>query len=79
MQDTLNNVVSFLKPFCTLTDLLSGEKEVTISSVLPLMTYIKDLCAPTTEEEVDVGGFTESQLNMRNDLKKYIVDYMLSR
>lgn len=68
--------MTFLKPFYTLTDLLSGEKEVTISSVLPLISYIKELC----QSDNGVGDESvDGQREIVNQLKIYITDYILTR
>lgn len=39
----LNDVTSALQPYSDLTDALSGEKQITISAVLPLLDYIEEL------------------------------------
>ena len=47
----LENVCSVLKPLAVLTDGLSGEKEVTISALLPVMKHINTnlLCASPSD------------------------------
>lgn len=43
--DLLGIVVRTLEPFSTLTDMLSGDSAVTMSSIVPMLNHIKQLCA----------------------------------
>ena len=46
----LETVVAVLKPLSTLTDALSGEKQVTISAILPVLKHIQKALAVTEGE-----------------------------
>lgn len=48
----LDQILSGLSGFEMLTDLLSGEKEVTVSSAIPLLRHIYKLCSVQDEDEV---------------------------
>ena len=43
----LETVVAVLKPLSTLTDALSGDKQVTISAIFPVLKYIQKAMAVT--------------------------------
>lgn len=70
-RDLLKAVIAALGPFEELTDLLSGEKVVTISSVAPMLHHIHQLC---TSPHPEVG----EDERMPNILAK-IYDYISSR
>ena len=40
--DVLESVVAVLSPLREFTDLLAGEKKVTVSAILPLLRHIQD-------------------------------------
>lgn len=60
-------MLELLNPLAELTDMLSGEKYVTSSSILPLIGHIQDVCA-----------FTETS-ELINDLKQRILRYIYPR
>ena len=81
-KDVMEALVQFLDPFNFLTDLLSGEKAATVSSVLPLVTHIKQLRDTTSNAEED--GPSQEDGNqvvklMISDLKKAIWLYISTR
>ena len=46
----LETVYMVLKPLSTLTDALSGEKQVTISAIRPVLKHVQDLLTITTAD-----------------------------
>lgn len=70
--ESLKEVTSALKDFAALTDALSGEKHVTISSVLPLLHHISSL-ADSAEPP------PEDEDNIDHDIKETIADYIIPR
>ena len=52
-KDLLTDTVNALRPFSDLTDLLSGDTMVTISSVTPMLCHIQELCK-TTEDSTQI-------------------------
>lgn len=71
-EKTLRSLNASLKPFCSLTDELSGEKEVTSSVVLPMVGIIQQLteCSDVPEADADP---------MVTEIRQKIVDYLDSR
>lgn len=57
-----------LAPFNHLTDILSGEESATVSSVVPLITHIRELCA-----------HKESDSELASDMKRTIIAYIEER
>ena len=57
-----------LEPFSFMTDLLSGNKDTTISSVIPLVEQIKKLCQPKPDATLN-----------RNLIREKIKGYILPR
>jgi hypothetical protein len=49
-KDLLSTLVDILQPFSTLTDLLSGDTMVTVSSIMPTLHHIQSLCECDGEE-----------------------------
>lgn len=62
---TIDSTLHGLDGFYMLTDILSGEKEVTISSALPLLRHIHKLCQ-TDEKDDDIS----------TGIKAAILDYI---
>ena len=62
----IDQILKALDGFNKLTDLLSGEKEVTISSVIPLLRHIYELCVIGEDED---GTLTA---DIKSSIKKYI-------
>jgi hypothetical protein len=60
-----------LEPFEELTDLLSSEKMVTVSSVAPMLNHVKKLCMPLPGEDVEDEKMVE--------LRAKIWDYIIAR
>lgn len=56
-----------LRPFVDLTDGLSGEKMVTVSSVIPMLNHVRSLCTPGDGD--DASALT---WNVRKDIWEYI-------
>ena len=48
--DTIDAILHGLDGFEVLTDLLSGENQVTISSALPTLRHVDDLCSPNDQD-----------------------------
>ncbi|XP_067949497.1 E3 SUMO-protein ligase ZBED1-like [Watersipora subatra] len=53
--DLLSEVVNALKPYESLTDILSGELMVTSSSIVPTLIYLKELCGDDCDDDVNDG------------------------
>ena len=69
---TMETIVEVLKPLSYLTDALSGEKQVTVSAVLPVMKHVKNRLSP-----VDTDSRLSKQMKevMWGDLQaRYIKD-----
>ena len=47
---TMEIVINVLKPLSFLTDALSGEKQVTVSAVLPVMKHVKSKLSPVSSD-----------------------------
>lgn len=73
----MRNMVAVLKPFSSLTDGLSGEKMVTVSSVLPLITHVVELCKTPDHEEDEMPD--EAAASMEKTLHDSISKYVLSK
>jgi len=65
----LEAVHKALEPFSIMTDLLSGDKDVTISSVIPVIERIKTICKPNEEDHI------LSNL-IREKIKNYILPHV---
>lgn len=66
--EVIDTIVGVLSPFNILTDILSADETVTVSSVLPLITHIQELCKDS-EEDSDLG----------RDMKGKIIAYISER
>jgi hypothetical protein len=65
--ETMENIVKALQPYATLTDILSGDKYVSISAVLPMLEHILEISKP------------DSDLNIQgNKIRERIKEYVLS-
>ena len=60
--DVLECVYSVLDPLCQMTDLLSGEKYVTVSTVKPLLTHLLTNVLIHKEEETDLSKEIKSRI-----------------
>ena len=65
--DVLTAVNNALKPVAEFTDLLSAEKYVTSSSVLPLLEYIRDDVLSVTKEDVTLTSDIKQGISSRLD------------
>lgn len=72
----LKNAMSALSGFPVLTDLLSAEKQVTISSVVPLLEHIYSLCQTVRIEEDKTD---EDEVALSNSIRSKIKDYVAGR
>lgn len=72
VMENMKLITSALEDYASLTDALSGEKHVTISSVLPLLHHISSL-AENSEPPID----EEETLN--HDIKERIADYVVPK
>lgn len=71
-------ITQALETYASLTDALSGEKHVTISSILPLVYHISSLAEETEPEtEADGAGLTVS--GIENHVRSKVADYMVPR
>lgn len=77
-RDTIGAVVKFLQPFGVLTDLLSGDREVTISSVLPTLAHITDLCEQTQIPATDTDDLDDVASARTSTLERTVKDGILS-
>ena len=68
-KDLLQNVVVALKPFEDLTDLLSGEKVVTVSSIAPMLSHIAEL-AQEVHDADSISG--DKVTDIRDNIWEYI-------
>lgn len=72
-KDLLNVVVEALEPYGHLTDLLSGEKVVTVSSVAPMLIHLQGLTEGLTESNADVDlSLTPTVASLRGAIWEYI-------
>ena len=73
---TMETIVEVLKPLSYLTDALSGEKQVTVSAVLPVMKHVKNRLSP-----VDTDSRLSKQMKevMWGDLQARYIKYEVSR
>ena len=64
--EVIDSVLHALEGFHILTDILSGEKEVTISSTIPLMRFIHGLCQTDEDDDELSTMIKESIMNYLN-------------
>lgn len=75
----IDTVVTTLQGVHVLTDLLSGEEEVTVSSFMPLLRHIHRLCFPDNDAADDVNhdqDITEPSSNLAWHIRTDISDYI---
>ena len=68
-QDVLDSIIVVLRPLRDFVDLLAGEKRVTVSAVLPLLSHIKE----------KVLAHKESDTDLTHEMKSKIIDDLDSR
>ena len=64
--DVLDSIFVVLKPLRDFVDLLAGEKRVTVSAVLPLLSHIKEKVLAHNESDTDLTSEMKSRI--MNDL-----------
>lgn len=58
--DVMESVQKALSPISELTDLLSGENYVTVSSTIPIIQHLIDICSPTEDDTLLTNKIRES-------------------
>ena len=61
-QDVLDSVIVVLHPLRDFVDLLAGEKRVTVSAVLPLLSHIKEKILAHKEGDTELTGKMKSRI-----------------
>ena len=76
-KDVIASVAAILQPFSELTDLLSGEKCVTISSVVPILSHIFALCYSSDDDDANLTD--EVERDLRKNIHQRIWAYIKSK
>ena len=72
----METFLAALSPFSELTDVMCGEKAVTISSVYPLLMHIKKVC---NDKEAAKDLPDEAHVEIFTSIRKAIQDYISER
>ena len=61
-QDVLDSIIVVLRPLRDFVDLLAGEKRVTVSAVLPLLSHIREKVLAHKESDTDLTDEMKSKI-----------------
>ena len=75
----METLVNVLGPFHKLTDAISAEKSVTISSLHPLLQHVKQLCQVAADGDTEQSEESSTSENISKALKTDIWEYINTR